>query len=1137
MKNNICKENVFCVLKRENSSMNKKILNIIIFMILCIEKKILCSLENQNPSIATLQVLGTSTLIGQVTMNSGCSILNNGLDVTGDIYLKSIAPTVGTNFVVVDTTGKLSSNSGGGSSAVFNNLTVNEKSVLQGSTTITGSVTVNTTGDPIQQNITIGNKTKSNQITLGGSLLYFDSVNLAPQEGFSYLTINKDGLVSSTNSLPLVFDTLTVNGLTTCNGQCTFLGNTTINGTNFLIENLYQDDKNKYLVVDANNKISVASGGEDTTQFDTITVTKGPSNFNGVVNISGNLKYSGDGTLQLGNSKNGGPITIATSNTISLSANSLVFDIRKMRKPSASEILLLTIDSTGFIDATDNPFSPNPQFNTLTVKGQSNLKNTVIQGNLSIEGSTVNIGNISSTTTIDGTNLKIVNLASGTGKFLALDSNDKVILSDAGTSSGQFENITVSGTSTLSGNTIINNKAVFNNGNLITIKNLTRTQTQKYLSLDQNNNLVLIEGGKDPLTIDTLTVLNSANLAGVTTISGDVKINTNSSDSKNCSIGNATEGGNIICATKNTINFQGKNIIFDVASLKRFNSNIITVDSQGNLNGMQNPFDGDLTFASVNVLGDAVCEGNVSINGLCSINNNCFIGNKDSNTILNGKNLKISNLYDAQKPSNIYLGINSDGQIIALPGSSSQGVFSKLTVSDQSTFNTNTIINDSIVLDGANFIINGFDTTGNKKYLGLKDDGKTVTTFAPAQSANETFKTITVTGTTLLQGAVTIQQKTPKDIFTVNSPVNFTGSATITGPVSLNGIIEINRTGFGTTYIGNSLFGGNISFQTKKDINFQGNTLSFDFTSIPKAKDEATIQLITIKPTGVISSADFYDVFKNIIVYRDVMATGNVFLDASQSNNTIKLIGNNNKGSIIIDGTGNLVDYKEVSNIVLNGSVSINEFGDNITTINGLQLNMGGSLITFSADKYNFLDGNNFYVGTSTKPFSSVTINGNDFSILNNSCGFKTENQNLYLKLSQSSLQQGTYIVGLVPSGGANSYRIVAIPNQSSRRFKENILPLDDKEQEILQLQPVTFNYIEDSSQAIHYGYLAEDFESNNIFKELILYDDNKKPLSIDYQSVFVAATQVLAKKCKEVNELEKSLHELEDIMKRLGIL
>lgn len=1117
--------------------MNKKTLKIIIFIVLCIDKKILFTIENQNPIITTIQVLGTSTLIGQVTMKSGCSILNNGLDVTGDVYLKSIAPTVGTNFVVIDKLGKLSSNSGGGSSAIFNNLTVEQKSVLQGSTTITGLVTINTTGDPLQQNITIGNKTKLNEITLGGSLLYFDSVNLAPLEGFSYLTINKDGLVSSTNLLPLVFDTLTVNGLTTCNGQCSFLGNTIINGTNLSIENLHQDDKNKYLVIDANNKITVASGGEDTTVFDTITVTKGPSNFNGIVNIAGNLKYSGDGTLQLGNSKNGGPITIATSNTISLSANSLFFDIRKMRKPSASEILLLTIDSTGFIDATDNPFSPNPQFNTLTVKGQSNLKNTLIQGNLNIEGPTVNIGNISSTTTLDGTNLKIVNLASGTGKFLALDSNDKVILSDAGTSSGQFENITVSGMSTLSGNTIINNKIVFNNGNLITIKNLTRTQNQKYLSLDQNNNLVVIEGGKDPLTIDTLTVLNSANLAGLTTISGDIKINTNSSDSKNCSIGNVTEGGNIICATKNTINFQAKNIIFDVASLKRFNSNIITVDTQGNLNGMQNPFEGDLTFASVNVLGDAICEGNVSINGLCSINNNCFIGNKDSNTIINGKNLKITNLYDAQKPSNIYLGINSDGQIIALPGSSSQGVFSKLTVSDQSTFNTSTIINDSIVLDGTNFIINGFDTTGNKKYLGLKDDGKTVTTFAPGQSANETFKTITVTGTTLLQGAVTIQQKTPKDIFTVNSPVNFTGSAMITGPVSLNGTIEINTTGFGTTYIGNSSFGGNISFQTKKDINFQGNTISFDFGSIPKAKDESTIQLITIKPTGVVSSIDFQDAFKNIIVYRDVMATGNILLDASKSNNTIKLIGNNNKGSIILDSTGNFVDYKGASNIVFNGSISINEFGDNITTINGSEVNIGGNLIILSANEYKFTDGKNFSVGTSTKPFSSVVINGNDFSILNNTSGFKTENGNLYLKLSQSSFQQGTYTVGLVPSGGPNNYKIVAIPNQSSRAFKENILLLEDKEEEILQLEPVTFNYIEDPSQAIHYGYLAEDLETNNIFKELILYDDNKKPLSIDYQSIFVAAIQVFTKKCKEVNELENRLQELEDIMKRLHII
>lgn len=68
----------------------------------------------------------------------------------------------------------------------------------------------------------------------------------------------------------------------------------------------------------------------------------------------------------------------------------------------------------------------------------------------------------------------------------------------------------------------------------------------------------------------------------------------------------------------------------------------------------------------------------------------------------------------------------------------------------------------------------------------------------------------------------------------------------------------------------------------------------------------------------------------------------------------------------------------------------------------------------------------------------------------------------------------------------------------SSLRFKKNIIPVDDQTaQKLSMLDIVMFSYIDDATNKIHYGALAEDVEK--IFPELVVYDENGDLLTIQY--------------------------------------
>ncbi len=88
----------------------------------------------------------------------------------------------------------------------------------------------------------------------------------------------------------------------------------------------------------------------------------------------------------------------------------------------------------------------------------------------------------------------------------------------------------------------------------------------------------------------------------------------------------------------------------------------------------------------------------------------------------------------------------------------------------------------------------------------------------------------------------------------------------------------------------------------------------------------------------------------------------------------------------------------------------------------------------------------------------------------------------------------------------------------SSRRFKDNIQPLDSGLAEVLKLKPVSFTYKNDKRERV--GLIAEDMEQ--VEPRLVNYEpDGKTPKSISYEEYTALLTKAIQEQQKEIDELD----------------
>jgi hypothetical protein len=142
------------------------------------------------------------------------------------------------------------------------------------------------------------------------------------------------------------------------------------------------------------------------------------------------------------------------------------------------------------------------------------------------------------------------------------------------------------------------------------------------------------------------------------------------------------------------------------------------------------------------------------------------------------------------------------------------------------------------------------------------------------------------------------------------------------------------------------------------------------------------------------------------------------------------------------------------------------------------------------------------------------------------------------VRIGTQGTQTVTYIAGI--SGAAVTGRPVFVNSNgqlgvppSSRRFKQDVAPMDTASEAILRLKPVTFHYKKelDPERTVQFGLVAEDVEKVN--PDLIVRDKEGKPYSVRYDQVNAMLLNEFLKEHKAFVEEQRKVENLQATIAR----
>src|SRR5439155_917122 len=104
--------------------------------------------------------------------------------------------------------------------------------------------------------------------------------------------------------------------------------------------------------------------------------------------------------------------------------------------------------------------------------------------------------------------------------------------------------------------------------------------------------------------------------------------------------------------------------------------------------------------------------------------------------------------------------------------------------------------------------------------------------------------------------------------------------------------------------------------------------------------------------------------------------------------------------------------------------------------------------------------------------------------------------------------QTATFITGIRGTATANANAVPVVIDSagqlgtvsSSRRFKDEIKPMDSSSEAILGLKPVTFHYKSDTQNTPQFGLIAEEVAKAN--PDLVVRNDNGEIYTVRYEAV-----------------------------------
>ena len=134
-----------------------------------------------------------------------------------------------------------------------------------------------------------------------------------------------------------------------------------------------------------------------------------------------------------------------------------------------------------------------------------------------------------------------------------------------------------------------------------------------------------------------------------------------------------------------------------------------------------------------------------------------------------------------------------------------------------------------------------------------------------------------------------------------------------------------------------------------------------------------------------------------------------------------------------------------------------------------------------------------------------------------------------------------TFIRGISGTTVASGAAVLVAANghlgtvTSSKRFKEQIKPMDKASEALFSLKPVTFRYKKelDPAGTRQFGLVAEDVEKVN--PELVVRDEEGKVNSVRYEQVNAMLLNEFIKEHHKVEEQEATIAELKSGMKALA--
>ncbi len=124
-----------------------------------------------------------------------------------------------------------------------------------------------------------------------------------------------------------------------------------------------------------------------------------------------------------------------------------------------------------------------------------------------------------------------------------------------------------------------------------------------------------------------------------------------------------------------------------------------------------------------------------------------------------------------------------------------------------------------------------------------------------------------------------------------------------------------------------------------------------------------------------------------------------------------------------------------------------------------------------------------------------------------------------------TSTAQANGVFVTVGAGGKLGFQV------SSRRYKDDIKPMDKASEALFALKPVSFRYKQeiDPARSPDFGLIAEDVATVNA--DLVARDEEGKIVTVRYQAVDTMLLNEFLKEHKKVEEQEKAIVELKSGM------